>query len=93
VKVNIYETVEVSDADRKLIAEALGQKSATRDDLKAFIWRHGADWERALHNDVERGEAAFAASVSDDEEEQDLLRLAADLLGDLPRDEDEEDLI
>jgi hypothetical protein len=79
VKVNIYETVEVSDADRKLVAAALGQKAATRDDLKAFIWRHGADWQRAIHSEFEQGEAEFTASVSDDGE---------DLLGGEPAPED-----
>ena len=48
MKVNIYETVDISDEQRKRIAEMLGQKTATRDDLKAFVWQHGSDWELVL---------------------------------------------
>jgi hypothetical protein len=44
VKVGIYETVEVSDEQRAEIAKVLGQKTASRDDLKAYIWRHGELW-------------------------------------------------
>jgi hypothetical protein len=65
MRVNIYETVEVSDADRKLIAERLGQKNATRDDLKAFIWYYGAQWQNELRpaDDDRTGEAEMAAAV------------------------------
>jgi FlaG/FlaF family flagellin (archaellin) len=48
MKVSVEQTVEVSDADRALIAEALGQKTATRQDLKDFLWKHGEDWRSKL---------------------------------------------
>lgn len=44
MKVSIYQTEEISDADRAAIATCLGQKTATRDDLKAWLWEHGSKW-------------------------------------------------
>lgn len=51
MKVGIYETVEVSDEQRAAIAKTLGQKTATRDDMKAYIWEHGAQWAFTLGAD------------------------------------------
>jgi hypothetical protein len=53
MKVNIYETVEVSDEQRVEIARALDgdgakKRQATRDEIKAYIWEHGSGWDRAL---------------------------------------------
>lgn len=49
MKVNIDQTVEVSDEQRKLIAETIDgegakKREATRDEMKAFIWQHGEHW-------------------------------------------------
>ena len=89
MKVNIYETVEVSDDARKRIAGLLGQKAATRDDLKAFIWKHGQNWEIAL-GDAQGEEFAVDPTnvngVGDDDTSLD------DLLGS-PAAENDEDLI
>ncbi len=55
MKVGIYETVEVSDEQRKQIGAVIDRgkpRQATRDELKAFIWERGSDWEISL-------EAAF----------------------------------
>lgn len=67
MKVNIYETVEVSDEARKRIASHLGQKTASRDELKAFIWEHGKNWESFLNGDTQPAA-----------EEEDLLGTADD---------------
>lgn len=76
MKVNIYETVEVTDEDRKRVAAILGQKNATREELKAFIWQHGAKWQSALSTD-EEVEAATDALFQGDEanvnDEEDLI--------------------
>lgn len=95
MKVNVDQTVEISDEDRKKIAENLGIKHATRDDLKAFLWQHGAGWRTVI--DPFEVDATNVNGVGDDEpEEEDLLGDALgeaeagageDLLG------DDEDLI
>ena len=78
MKVNIYETVEVSNEQREQIARLLDgpeakKRQATRDELKTFIWEAGSDWEAELEQHSRDGQP--------DE----------DLLGDAPG--DDEDLI
>jgi hypothetical protein len=48
MKVNVYVTEDVSDAERKQISAVLGVKQATRDQMKEFLWTHGANWRTAL---------------------------------------------
>lgn len=53
MKVNIYTTVEVSDAQRIAIAaeidgEGAKPRSATRDEMKEFVWREGENWAASL---------------------------------------------
>lgn len=48
MKVNIYVTEEVTDAERKEISQLLGVKQATRDQLKEFLWQHGKPWREQL---------------------------------------------
>ena len=48
MKVNVYVTEDVTDAERKEISELLGVKLATRDQLKEFLWNNGAKWRYAL---------------------------------------------
>lgn len=48
MKVNVYETVEVTDEDRKKISNLLGVRQATRDQLKEFLWQHGKDWREKM---------------------------------------------
>ena len=63
MKVNIDKTLEVTDVQRKQIAAALDgegakKRDATRDEMKQFIWVHGASWEHNLK--VFSGEAGPA---------------------------------
>lgn len=72
MKVNVYETVEVSDEQREQIAAVLDgvsnpappRRKATRDELKAYIWEQGSSWEERLsehvqeHNDDESTQLA-----------------------------------
>jgi hypothetical protein len=58
MKVNIYETVEVSDEQRVEIARALDgdgakKRQATRDEIKAYIWEHGSRWAEVLDGSLE----------------------------------------
>jgi hypothetical protein len=53
VKVNIYETVEVSDEQRVQLGAILDGKvkpkrQATRDEIKGYVWQYGKDWEVQL---------------------------------------------
>jgi hypothetical protein len=53
MKVNIYETVEISDEQRVAIAAILDdvgakKRQATRDEIKAYVWEQGANWEYVL---------------------------------------------
>lgn len=82
VKVGIYESVDVSDEQRKAIAKTLGQKTATRDDLKEFIWKYGQQWPLMVNGatTVDSGGdapadplAALDAALGDDDELAGLL--------------------
>ena len=84
MKINIYQTVQVTDEQRvKLGAVLDGQvkpkRQATRDELKAYIWEHGQDWETRLSDDWRE---AFDANVPETDDEAD-----EDLLGDLTQEE------
>lgn len=52
MKVNIYETCEVSEVQRIHIANVLdksiSKRPATRQELKDFVWGNGKDWEIEL---------------------------------------------
>lgn len=70
MKVNIYETVQVSDEQRIAIAREIDgdgakKRQATRDEIKDFIWREGSTWATALVDD--------GPSEPDDEPDEDLL--------------------
>jgi hypothetical protein len=78
VKVNIYETVEVSDEQRVEIARAIDdagakKRQATRDEIKSYVWDHGSSWASVL-----AGESGDSPGEPEDE----------DLVGDLGDDED-----
>lgn len=97
MKVNIYETVEISDEQRVQLGAIIDGKvkpkrQATRDEIKAFIWEHGSDWETALSEAFSSFTGEGAAEAADAPEEAD-----EDLLGgddETPDDEfDDEDLI
>lgn len=58
MKVNLYETVEVSDEQRTSMARLLDgpdakKRIATRDEIKAYLWQHGKDWEIDLADEVD----------------------------------------
>ena len=65
MKVNIYETVEVTDEQRVAIARELDgdgakKRQATRDEIKAFIWTEGKNWANVF--------APAGAPVEEDED-------------------------
>lgn len=95
MKVNVYETVEVSDQQRIMIAQLLDEKltpkrKATRAEMKTFVWDQGSEWATALTEFWANrfgpvGAATAAAEEAADDE--DLLGL----LGDNEEQEDEDD--
>ncbi len=55
MRVNVYQTVEVTDEEREKIATVLhGQPhegktpQATRAEIKEYVWANGSDWEAVL---------------------------------------------
>lgn len=73
MKVNIYETVEVSDEQRKQVAATIDEagskpRPATRDELKEFIWTNGSGWADQL-NGVQADEPAPDAIHGSDDED------------------------
>lgn len=53
MKVNVYQTVEVSDEQRVMLGALIDgvttpKRQAARDEIKEFVWENGADWEVAL---------------------------------------------
>lgn len=53
MKVNIYETIEISDEQRVALARQIDgedakKRQATRDEIKEFVWEQGSDWAEAL---------------------------------------------
>lgn len=55
MKVNIYETVGVTDEERFLIAafydgEGSPRRQASRDEIKEFVWSYGRNWLEELLN-------------------------------------------
>lgn len=48
MKISIYQTIEITDEQRKEIGALLGVKWPSRDQLKDFFWRHGENWQAAL---------------------------------------------
>lgn len=80
MKVGIYQTCEVSDEQRAMIAAKLGKKVATRDDMKDYIWERGSEW------------AGWLSEVTPEPEgdDEDLLGGGdEDLLGGADEDDDE----
>lgn len=87
MKVNIYETIEVSDEQRVALARHLDgdgakKRQATRDEIKAYVWEHGSGWA-----DVLEGGSPEPTPAEDDGQEALPLEDDEDLLG------DDEDLI
>jgi hypothetical protein len=64
MKVSIYQTIEITDEQRKEIGKVLGVKWPDRDQLKEFFWTHGANWKAALASSA--GEPEVAPAELDD---------------------------
>lgn len=85
MKLNIDKTLEVSDLQRVQVAVIVDggktkpKRQATRDELKAFVWKHGEQWEEVISGLY----ASFTAEpqLPASETEQDLLWEEEDLLG------------
>lgn len=95
MKVNIDQTVQISDEQRVQLANVLDgrvtKRQATRDEMKDYIWTCGKNWEDILARSL--GLTGDDTTVVEDEaDEEDLLGDAEDedLLGDV---DDEDDLI
>lgn len=82
MKVNIDHTLQVTDEQRRQIANVLDgritKRDATRDEMKNYIWESGKDWATTLADDFR---------VLEEEPEEDLVGDA-----EAPA-EDDEDLI
>lgn len=75
MKVNVYETVEISDEQRVQLANVIDgeiakpKRNATRDEIKEFVWEHGAGWAQALtdfwDSRFNENEAALDEAVED----------------------------
>lgn len=95
MRVNIYETVEISDEQRVQLGAVLDgrvkpKRQATRDEIKNYVWDRGSSWDSDLsddyRNDFEEAETGTqeAEDVMSDTDDEDLLGTDAD---------DDEDLI
>lgn len=76
MKCNIYQTVQVSDEQRKAIAATIDDagtkpRQATRDEIKEYVWEHGRHWADRLDGsgepDTDADEPAPDAIHGDDE--------------------------
>lgn len=103
MKVNVYETVEVSDQQRIMIAQVLDEeltkRKASRAEMKTFVWDQGSEWASSLtHIWAERfgpGGAPTAATDEDDQlaaEGKDTQEDLMDLLGDSEDDDTDDEL-
>ena len=84
MKVNVYETIEISDEQRVQLGAILDgrvkpKRQATRDEIKSFVWDRGSSWAEDLADDYRHDFEDADADVVDADE---------DLLG-----MDDEDLI
>jgi hypothetical protein len=72
VKVNIYETCEVDDTQRKQIGALIDGgttlRAATRQEMKDWVWSQGSDWAGILAAEFEIGDVASSAEPEADDE-------------------------
>lgn len=94
MRVNIYETIEISDEQRVKLGAILSgsakpKKQATRDEIKQYAWSQGSDWDSVLEADYKATFEAPTEPESDDadDDDEDLLGVGDDA------DDDDEDLI
>lgn len=72
MKVNIYETIEVSDEQRVQIARSIDpagakKRQATRDEIKQFVWNAGAFWADELNVDQGEPDTGPEPEATDDD--------------------------
>jgi hypothetical protein len=84
MKVQVVETVEVTDEQRYALGAVLDwqvkpKRMGSRAEFKTFVWEHGSGWAAML--DSLHGEVPGVAPADDDDDE-DLLGGDEDLLGD-----------
>ena len=98
MKVNIDQTVQITDEQRVQMANVLDgrvtRRQATRDEMKDYIWTAGKHWEGTLQEDFD-GLTGDDSTVDETADDEDLLGDAdEDLLGDSVEDADDiDDLI
>lgn len=78
MKVNIYETIEVSDEQRVALAREIDgdgakKRQATRDEIKEFVWTEGRNWAQVL-------DGSDPSTTEDEDEDEDLLGEDEDLI-------------
>lgn len=78
MKVNIYETVEVSDEQRVEIARHIDgdgakKRQSTRDEIKAYVWEHGSRWAEVLDGSLEPQDEVDEDLLGDTLDGMDLL--------------------
>lgn len=98
MKVQILESVEVTDEQRYALAAMLDGKKrlATRVEAKDFIWRHGSNWANVLAGipGATTPPAPRVDSAPAGEDDEDLLGTApVEDDGDLLGTQDDDDLI
>lgn len=81
MKVNVYQTIEITDEERLALGALLSgavkpKRVATRDEIKDYVWSRGGGWKQSLQQEYQE---AFA------EPEEDLLGA--------PDEDEDEDLI
>jgi hypothetical protein len=97
MKVNIDQTVQITDEQRVQMANVLDgritRRQATRDEMKDYIWSAGKGWENELNEDF-LGLSGDDTTVDETADDEDLLGDDEDLLGDSVEDADDiDDLI
>jgi hypothetical protein len=70
MKVNIDQTLEVTDEERVQIANVvdgkISKRQATRDEMKQFIWAHGGNWAASLTGEFANLQGAPVNVVHED---------------------------
>ena len=92
MKVNIYETVEISDEQRVQLGAVLDgrvkpKRQATREEIKSYVWDRGSSWDSDLSDDYRHD---FEEAETGSKEANDLAEIELD---DLLGTNDDEDLI
>ena len=80
MKVNIYETVEISDEQRVQLGAVLDgrvkpKRQATREEIKSYIWDRGSRWDSELADDYRHD---FEEAETGSQEATDLAELEAE---------------